>query len=52
MYHCKSSAVQSDDGVTRATRVAKSMPGTLLTVVVTCTLPVPVGGLTTVKERP
>jgi hypothetical protein len=40
-----------NDGVTRATRVAKYLPGTLVTVEVIGTLPVPVGGLPTVKER-
>lgn len=40
-----------NDGVTRATRVAKYLPGTLVTVEVTGTLPVGVGGLPTVKER-
>ena len=40
-----------NDGVTRATCVAKYMPGTKLTVEVTGTLPVAVGGLPTVKER-
>jgi hypothetical protein len=39
------------DGVTRATRVAKYLPGTLVTVEVTGVLPVAVGGLPTVKER-
>lgn len=40
-----------NDGVTRATRIAKYLPGTLVTVEVTGTLPVAVGGLPTVKER-
>jgi hypothetical protein len=40
-----------NDGVTRATRVAKYLPGTLVTVEVTGTLPVAVGGLPTVGER-
>src|SRR5205807_435515 len=39
------------DGVTRATRVAKYMPGTLITVEVTGTLQSPVGGLPTVGEK-
>ena len=39
------------DGVTRATRAAKYMPGTLVPVEVTGTLPVPVGGLPTVGDR-
>jgi hypothetical protein len=39
------------DGVTRATRVAKYVPGTLVPVEVTGTLPVPVGALPTVGER-
>ncbi|MGH7127258.1 MAG: hypothetical protein ACREIV_01725, partial [Planctomycetaceae bacterium] len=39
------------DGVTRATRVAKSLPGTLVPVEVTGILPVPVGGLPTVGDR-
>jgi hypothetical protein len=41
-----------NDGATRARPVAKYLPGTLLTVEVTGRLPVPVGGLPTVKERP
>ena len=40
-----------NDGVTRATRVAKYLPGTLVSVEVTGTLPVAVGGLPTVRER-
>jgi hypothetical protein len=40
-----------NDGVTRATRVAKYLPGTWVTVEVTGLIPVPVGGLPTVKER-
>ncbi len=40
-----------NDGVTRATCVAKYLPGTSVTVEVTGTLPVAVGGLPTVKER-
>ena len=40
-----------NDGVTRATRVAKYLPGTLVTVEVTGTLPVAVGGLPRVGER-
>ena len=40
-----------NDGVTRATRVAKYLPGTLVTVVVTGMVPVAVGGLPAVKER-
>ncbi len=40
-----------NDGVTRPTRVAKDLPGTLVTVEVTAMLPVAVGGLPTVKER-
>jgi hypothetical protein len=40
-----------NDGVTRATRVAKYLPGTLVTVEVTDTLAVAVGGMPTVKER-
>jgi hypothetical protein len=40
-----------NDGVTRATRVAKYLPGTWVTVEVTGLLPVAVGGLPTVKER-
>jgi hypothetical protein len=39
------------DGVTRATRVAKYSPGTLLTVEVTGTLKGTVGGLPTVGEK-
>ena len=40
-----------NDGVTRATRAAKYLPGTPVTVEVTGTLPVPVGGLPTVGDR-
>jgi hypothetical protein len=40
-----------NDGVPRATRVAKYLPGTPVPVEVTGTLPVPVGDLPTVKER-
>jgi len=40
-----------NDGVTRATRVAKFLPGTSVTVEVTGVLPVSVGGLPTVRER-
>src|SRR5438552_15583032 len=40
-----------NDGVTRATRVAKYLPGTLVTVEVTGRLPVAVGGLPRVGER-
>jgi hypothetical protein len=39
------------DGVTRATRVAKYLPGTPITVEVTGQLNGPVGGLPTVGER-
>ena len=39
------------DGVTRATRVAKYLPGIPITVEVTGELPVPVGGLPTVGEK-
>jgi hypothetical protein len=39
-----------NDGVARATRVAKYLPGTPVTVEVTGTVPVPVGGLPTVRE--
>lgn len=39
------------DGVTRATRVAKYMPGTLVTVEVTGKLRGPVGGLPTVGDK-
>ena len=39
------------DGVTRATRVAKYLPGTLITVEVTGELTAPVGALPTVGER-
>jgi hypothetical protein len=40
-----------NDGVTRATRVAKYLPGTPVPVEVTGTLPVPVAGLPTVGDR-
>jgi hypothetical protein len=40
-----------NDGVTRATRVAKYLPGTLVPVEVAGALPVAVAGLPTVKER-
>jgi hypothetical protein len=39
------------DGVTRATRVAKYSPGTLVTIEVTSELRVPVGKLPTVGEK-
>lgn len=39
------------DGVTRATRVAKYLPGSMITVEVTGTLRGPVGGLPSVGER-
>ena len=39
------------DGVTRATRVAKYLPGTLITVEVTGELRGPVGGLPRVGEK-
>ena len=39
------------DGVTRATRVAKCQPGTLITVEVTGQLKVSVGALPTVGEK-
>lgn len=39
------------DGVTRATRVAKYLPSTLITVEVTGSLKGPVGGLPTVGEK-
>lgn len=39
------------DGVTRATRVAKYLPGTPITVEVTGQLKGPVGALSTVGER-
>ena len=48
---CKDGALVINDGVTRATRVAKYLPGTLVVVEVTGALPVTVGGLPTVKER-
>ena len=41
----------SYDGVTRATRVAKYLPGTLVTVEVTGSLRSPVRGLPKVGER-
>ena len=40
-----------NDGATRATRVAKYFPGTLVVVEVTGTIPVPVAGLPKVRER-
>lgn len=40
-----------NDGVTRATRIAKYLPGTQVTVEVIGTIPVPVGGLPTVRDR-
>ena len=40
-----------NDGVTRATRVAKFLPGTSVTVEVTGTLPVAVAALPTVGEK-
>ena len=40
-----------NDGVTRATRMAKFLPGSLATVEVTGKLSVAVGALPTVKER-
>jgi hypothetical protein len=39
------------DGVTRATRVAKFLPGTPITVEVTGELTCPVGGLPTVGDK-
>lgn len=39
------------DGVTRATRVAKYLPGTPITIEVTGELTGPVGGLPTVGEK-
>ena len=39
------------DGVTRATRAAKYLPGTPITVEVTGALNAPVGGLPTVGEK-
>ena len=39
------------DGVTRATRVAKYLPGTPITVEVTGALTIPVGELPTVGEK-
>src|SRR3954463_12947771 len=41
-----------NNGVTRATRVAKDLPGTLVPVEVTSAPPVAVGGWPTVRERP
>ncbi len=40
-----------NDGVTRATRVAKYLPGTSVNVEVTGMVPVSVGGLPTVRDR-
>jgi hypothetical protein len=40
-----------NDGVTRATRVAKLLPGTTVIVEVIATTPVAVGCLPTVKDR-
>jgi hypothetical protein len=40
-----------NDGVTRATRAAKYLPGTPVPAVVTDTLPVPVGSLPLVRDR-
>src|SRR5438876_10718218 len=40
-----------NDGVTRATRVAKYFPGTNVPVEVTGTVPVAVGGLPTVRDQ-
>ena len=40
-----------DDGVTRATRVAKYLPGTSVVVEVIGSVPVAVGGLPTVRDR-
>src|SRR4051812_28476786 len=40
-----------NDGVTRATRAAKYLPGTPVVVEVTGTLPVAVGGLPSVGDR-
>lgn len=40
-----------NDGVTRATRVARYLPGTPVVVEVTGTVPVAVGGLPTVRDR-
>jgi len=39
------------DGVTRAKRVAKYLPGTIITVEVTGALTKPVGGLPVVGEK-
>jgi hypothetical protein len=40
-----------NDGVTRATRAAKYLPGTPVPVEVTGSLPVPVAGLPKVRDR-
>lgn len=40
-----------NDGVTRATRVARYLPGTQVTVEVIATLPIAVGELPTVGEK-
>src|SRR5262245_8370746 len=40
-----------NDGVTRATRVAKYLPGANVPVEVTGALPIAVGGLPTVRDR-
>ena len=40
-----------NDGVTRATRVAKYLPGTPIIVEVTGAVPVAIGGLPTVGDR-
>ena len=40
-----------NDGVTRATRAAKYLPGTPVTVEVTGAVPLSVGGLPTVGDR-
>lgn len=39
------------DGVTRATRIAKYLPGTHVTVEVTDDVPAALGGLPTVRDR-
>ena len=39
-----------NNGVTRATRVARYLPGTLVTVEVIDELPIPVGGFPTIGE--
>ncbi len=39
-----------NNGVTRATRVARYLPGTLVTVEVIDELPIPVGGFPTVGD--